>query len=147
MTLSFSSFFIKDILTTGRGEVEKPGGTRNTAELCAPTSNICLGHGGKGVPDLSPQDVDKNRIHPQRPFPEFSVSVANLKCNTYSEESTEEETEHREGQQCSPTCDGLKLGVFTLRQQIQVCLFFCYLLIIFSTIWQTERRQITYRDK
>ncbi|CAK6953255.1 NK3 homeobox 3 [Scomber scombrus] len=105
MTLSFSSFFIKDILTTGRAERGKPGGTRNIGELCAPTRNICTGHGGTGVLDLSLQDVDKNRIHPQRPFPELSVSVGNLKCDTYSEESTEEETEHREdGADQQPHC-------------------------------------------
>lgn len=124
MTLSFSSFFIKDILTTGRAERGKPGGTRNTGELYAPTRNICTGHGGTGVLDLSLQDVDKNRIRPQRPFPELSVSVGNLKCDTSSEESTEEETEHRDGQQCSGDSDGL-------------ITYFSAIFLIFSTIWQT----------
>lgn len=101
MTLSFSSFSIKDILTTGHDDRGKPGGTRNTEELCAPTFTICTGHRGARVPDLSHQDVDENRVHQERPFPELSVSVGNLKCDTYSEESTGEETEHREGEQFS----------------------------------------------
>ncbi|XP_044227853.1 NK3 homeobox 3 [Thunnus albacares] len=105
MTLSFSSFSIKDILTTGRGDRGKPGGTWSTEELCAPTRSIYTGHGGTRIPDLSHQDVDENRIHPQTPFPELSVSVGNLKCDTYSEESTGEETEHREdGADKQPHC-------------------------------------------
>ncbi|XP_044071120.1 NK3 homeobox 3 [Siniperca chuatsi] len=95
MTLSFSSFFIKDILT-GRDAWGKPG-TRSTEELRVPKRNTCTGHGGTRVPELSHQEADENRIHPERLPVDLSLSVGNLRSDTYSEESTGEETEHRDG--------------------------------------------------
>ncbi|XP_008277970.1 NK3 homeobox 3 [Stegastes partitus] len=90
MTLSFSSFSIKDILTGGdaRG---KPGST-GTEELCAPRSNMCLGEGGTS--DLCHQDADEKHIHPETLSPDVSASAGTFGSETYTEEATGEETEH-----------------------------------------------------
>ncbi|KAM7408734.1 hypothetical protein PAMA_002452 [Pampus argenteus] len=105
MTLSFSSFSIKDILTTGRDDRRKAGSSWRTEELCAPTRTICTGHGGTRVSVMSQQDVDENRIHPQRPFPELSECVGNIQCDTCSEESAGEEAERRQdGADQQPHC-------------------------------------------
>ncbi|XP_029306175.1 NK3 homeobox 3 [Cottoperca gobio] len=94
MTLSFSSFSIKDILT-GRDARGKPG-TRSTEGLCAPKRNICTGHGTR-VPDLSHQDTDENRIHKETFPADLRLTVGKLRSNTYNEEATGEEPELREG--------------------------------------------------
>lgn len=96
MTLSFSSFSINDILTTRHDVRGKPGAAGSTAE---PGRNACAGHGGSQDKDtrvhvLSHQDVDGNRVRRL----ELSVSTRNPRPDTYSEESTGEETEHLEGQ-------------------------------------------------
>ncbi|KAI3363199.1 hypothetical protein L3Q82_011837 [Scortum barcoo] len=78
MTLSFSSFSIKDILT----------GRDARGRLCAPKRSTCAGHGDTRVPDPAHQDPKENRIRPERP-------AGNLRADTYSEESTGEEAEHR----------------------------------------------------
>ncbi|TDH01257.1 hypothetical protein EPR50_G00178440 [Perca flavescens] len=96
MTLRFSSFTIKDILT-GRDVRGKPC-TRSTEELYAPKRNICTGHATR-VPDLSHQDVDENRIHRERLPADLRRSVGNVRSDTYNEEATGEETELREDQQ------------------------------------------------
>ncbi|XP_070772275.1 NK3 homeobox 3 [Enoplosus armatus] len=93
MTLSFSSFSIKDILT-GRDARGKPD-TGSAEEIRATKSNTCTGHGVTRVPDPSHQDADKNRIHPERLAGDLRLSAGNLRPDTYSEESTGEET--REG--------------------------------------------------
>ncbi|XP_070697521.1 NK3 homeobox 3 [Pempheris klunzingeri] len=85
MTLSFSSFSIKDILT-GRDAREQPG---TTEEPCTPKCTTCTGHGGGRVPGVSHQDADENRIHPER--------LPDLRSDAFSEESTGEGTEHRDG--------------------------------------------------
>lgn len=95
MTLSYSSFSIKDILT-GRDVRGQPG-VRSTEELCAPKSNIWTGHGGARVPDFSHEDAAENRIHSERVSADLRLSDGNLRCGTYSDESTGEESEHREG--------------------------------------------------
>ncbi|XP_068573633.1 NK3 homeobox 3 [Cebidichthys violaceus] len=91
MTLSFSSFSIKDILT-GR-DARETLGTRFTEELCAPKRNICSGHATR-VPNLSHQDADENRIHPERLPADLSLCVGNLRSDT-SEEAAGKETELR----------------------------------------------------
>ncbi|XP_023140706.2 NK3 homeobox 3 [Amphiprion ocellaris] len=93
MTLSFSSFSIKDILTGGDAR-EKPG-TTGTEELCALRSDMCAG--GAGVADLCHQDVE-----PERLSTDVSASGANFGYET--EEATGEETEHTEDQH--PQCAG-----------------------------------------
>ncbi|XP_022052694.1 NK3 homeobox 3 [Acanthochromis polyacanthus] len=91
MTLSFSSFSIKDILTGGDAR-EKPGST-GTEELCALRSNMCAGDGGAGVPDLC-QDVEQERL---------STDVsASGNFGYETEKATGEETERREDQH--PRC-------------------------------------------
>lgn len=87
MTLSFSSFSIKDILV-GRDARGKPG-TRSTEEL-----NICTGQ--TRVHDLSHRDVDEDNINQERLPADLSVSVGNLRSD---EEAAGEETELREGEQ------------------------------------------------
>ena len=93
MTLSFSSFSIKDILT-GRDAQEKPD--RSADELCALKRNICTGHGTR-VPGLS-KDADENRLHPGRLPADRRLSVGNLRSVTFKEEATGEEIELREGE-------------------------------------------------
>nr|XP_046258794.1 NK3 homeobox 3 [Scatophagus argus] len=95
MTLSFSSFSIKDILT-GRDARGRPG-ARSTEELRAPKSNICTGRGGTRLPDLSHQDGEENRIRPVRLSADLSLSVGHPRAETFSEELTGEDTEHRDG--------------------------------------------------
>ncbi|XP_035518903.1 NK3 homeobox 3 [Morone saxatilis] len=89
MTLSFSSFSIKDILT-GSDARRKPV-ARCTEGLCGLKHSSCTGH---EVPDLSHQDAYENRIHSERLSADLSLSA---RSDTYSEESTGEETEHKEG--------------------------------------------------
>lgn len=93
MTLSFSSFSIKHILT-GRDAKGKPG-TRSTEEPCTLKRNMCTGHVTR-VPDLSHQDADENRIQPERLAADLSLSVGNLRSNNDNEEATAEETELRD---------------------------------------------------
>ncbi|KAM3606738.1 uncharacterized protein V6R79_022389 [Siganus canaliculatus] len=57
MTLSYSSFFIKDILT-GRDARGKPGA--RTHELFSPKRNVCVGHGVTRAPEMSHPDASKN---------------------------------------------------------------------------------------
>ncbi len=97
MTLSFSSFSIKDILT-GR-DARGRYGTRRTEGFCAPKRNICAGYGGTRVPDLPHRDADESRIRPERLPADLSLSAGNLRSDTYSEESRGEQTEHRGGEQ------------------------------------------------
>lgn len=96
MTLRFSSFSIKDILT-GRDAWGQPG-ARSTEEPCAPKRNICSGHGGARVPNLSHQDADQNCIHSERLPAGLRVSAGIPRSDTCSEEFTREETEHRGGE-------------------------------------------------
>ena len=77
MTLSFSSFSIKDILT-GRGDVRGKPGTGRTEELDACT-------GQTTVPG------DEDNISQERLPAELSVSAGNLR--------SDEEPELREGEQ------------------------------------------------
>uniref|UniRef100_A0A3Q3K7N5 Homeobox protein Nkx-3.2 n=1 Tax=Monopterus albus TaxID=43700 RepID=A0A3Q3K7N5_MONAL len=93
MTLSFSSFSIKDILT-GRDAKGKLGGTE---ALCAPTRNTCPELGCAKVPGVSHQEVEENRIHEQRHPPDLRLSIGNLRPDICGEEPSGEETEHREG--------------------------------------------------
>lgn len=97
MTLSFSSFSIKDILN-GRDAQGKPG-ARDTEELSATKLNIYTERDGTRVPDLSHQDAGDNCIHSERLPVDLSLSVGNLRSDTGSEESTGEETKHRAGEQ------------------------------------------------
>ncbi len=92
MTLRFSSFSIKDILT-GRDAQRVPG-ARSTEELCAPKRNVFTEHGCASDPDQSHQGADETCIYSKRLPADLSASVVN-----FSEESTGEETEHREGEQ------------------------------------------------
>ncbi|XP_023261576.1 homeobox protein zampogna-like [Seriola lalandi dorsalis] len=95
MTLSFSPFSIKDILTGG--DARGKSGSKSTEALCAPKRNICTEHDGTRVPDLSLQDAEENRIQPERLPPDLRLSLGNLRSDTYSEEATGEETELRQG--------------------------------------------------
>ncbi|XP_042358659.1 NK3 homeobox 3 [Plectropomus leopardus] len=90
MTLSFSSFSIKDILT-GRDSRRKPD-TGSTEEPCAPKRNICTGHDTR-VPELSHPYADENRIQPERLPADLSVTVGNLRSDTEKEEATRKQTE------------------------------------------------------
>lgn len=89
MTLSFSPFSIKDILT-GRGAAAEPG---EAEELRAPKRDVCTGQGGARVPDVTRRDAGDGRVQPGRP------PAGNLRSDTCSDESTGEETEPREGEQ------------------------------------------------
>ncbi|XP_047459470.1 NK3 homeobox 3 [Mugil cephalus] len=93
MTLSFSSFSIKDILT-GRDAHGKSGG--NAAdELCAQKRKIYPGYVGTRDHDVTQQDEDDNGVRRRERFsPE--VSAGNLRSDTSSEEATGEETEDGE---------------------------------------------------
>lgn len=95
MTLSFSPFSIKDILT-GRDAREKPG-TRRTGELCAQRRNMCTGHDTR-IPDRSHHEADENCIHSERLPADLCVSVGNPRSDAYIEEATREQTELREEQ-------------------------------------------------
>ncbi|XP_028279426.1 NK3 homeobox 3 [Parambassis ranga] len=86
MTLSFSSFSIKDILT-GRDARGKPG----TEELCAPERKICIDYSGRTVGNLSHEDADDAHIQSERLSPAVSVSDGSDSCR---EEATGQETEH-----------------------------------------------------
>lgn len=101
MTLSFSSFSIKDILT-GR-DTRGMAGDLTTEELCAPhtraAQNLCTSYGGARGRDLSHQDADESHIHPERCSADLSLSVVNLRPHSYSEGITGEETVRREGEQ------------------------------------------------
>lgn len=88
MTLSFSSFSIKDILT-GRDARGKPG-ARSAEGHCAPKRNICTEDGGARVPDPSHQGADEDRIQPGRLPADPTLS------DNCIQESTREEREHRE---------------------------------------------------
>ncbi|XP_071336740.1 NK3 homeobox 3 [Trachinotus anak] len=102
MTLSFSSFSIKDILT-GRDARGKPG-SRSSEAPCAPERNICTAHDGTRVPGLSPQDAQQRRIQPERLPPDPRLSSEKLR----PEEATAEETEPREGAaDQQPQCEEL----------------------------------------
>ncbi|GLD66476.1 homeobox protein zampogna-like protein [Lates japonicus] len=94
MTLSFSSFSIKDILT-GRDDRGKPG-NRSTEELCAPKRNICTAQDGTGVPGLSHQDSLESCIQSERLPADLRLSFGSRRSDTYSNEATGEETERRE---------------------------------------------------
>ncbi|XP_020506640.1 NK3 homeobox 3 [Labrus bergylta] len=97
MTLSFSPFSIKDILT-GRDYRGKTG-TRSANELCAPKRSISFEHDGTRVPDLYHLDANE-RANNQRRLPsDFSQSVGNVRSDGYSEESTGEEAKHGEDKQ------------------------------------------------
>ncbi|KAF7653451.1 hypothetical protein LDENG_00082650 [Lucifuga dentata] len=109
MTLSFSSFSINDILTA-RHDVRRKPGTGSTAEICASERNTCAaGHGGyegRGsqdketrVPILYHQDVGGNHIHSQRL--EVSLSSGNPRSDSYSEESTGEESREEQPRCCA----------------------------------------------
>ncbi|XP_068424567.1 NK3 homeobox 3 [Clinocottus analis] len=87
MTLSFSSFSIKDILT-GRDTREKLG-SRFSEER-----NICTGHAAR-VPDLSHRDADDTRIHPETLPADLRLSVGNLRSHADIEEAAGKETELR----------------------------------------------------
>lgn len=75
MTLRFSSFSIKDILTG------QPGAGRTEEELCPPESP-----GVPRVPDLTPLGVDESCIPPERPPADLSVSEGNPPPETCSQE-------------------------------------------------------------
>lgn len=92
MTLRFSSFSIKDILT-GRDARRMPG-VRSTEGLCAPKRHILTEHGCTRVPDPSDQGAEGSCIQSERLPADLSLSIQNL-----SEESVGEKTEHREGEQ------------------------------------------------
>lgn len=96
MTLSFSSFSIKDILT-GRDDRGKPG-NRSTEELCAPKRNVCTAQDGTGVPGLSHQDSLESCIQSERLPADLRLSFGSRRSDTYSDEATGEETERREGE-------------------------------------------------
>ena len=83
MTLSFSPFSIQDILT-GRDARGKPGG-RSAEGHCAPKRN-----GRAEDPDPSHQGAEEERIQSGRLPADPSLS------DTCSEESTREESEHRD---------------------------------------------------
>lgn len=87
MTLSFSSFSIKDILT-GRDAREKRV-TRFTAER-----NTGTGHATR-VPDRSRQDADDTRIHPERLPADHRLSAGNLRPGTDIDEAAGKETGFR----------------------------------------------------
>ncbi|KAL6101847.1 uncharacterized protein ACO6RY_17006 [Pungitius sinensis] len=90
MTLSFSSFSIKDILT-GRDAREKLG-TRFTEGLRAPERHIFSGRAAR-VPDLSHQDANENRDQPESRPADHRLSIGHLRSDTYSEEAAGQETE------------------------------------------------------
>ncbi|XP_054456584.1 NK3 homeobox 3 [Anoplopoma fimbria] len=85
MTLSFSSFSIKDILT-GRDAQEKPA-TGFTGEL-----RVRTGHGTK-VRHRSHQDADEDRVHTERLPADPSLSAGNLRSESNTEEAAGKETE------------------------------------------------------
>lgn len=93
MTLSFSSFSIKDILT-GRDARGTPG----TEELCAPERKMCIACSGKTGDNLSHEDADDGHIQSERLSPVVSVSDGSDSCR---EEAAGEETEHRQGLEMS----------------------------------------------
>uniref|UniRef100_UPI0037E76C0E NK3 homeobox 3 n=1 Tax=Semicossyphus pulcher TaxID=241346 RepID=UPI0037E76C0E len=90
MTLSFSPFSIKDILT-GRDYQVKPG-TRSAEE-----QHICTGRVDTRVPDVSHRDADESSNELKGPRAGLSLSVGNLRSENSSEESAGEETERRDG--------------------------------------------------
>ncbi|XP_019964444.2 NK3 homeobox 3 [Paralichthys olivaceus] len=90
MTLSFSSFSIKAILS-GRNSRGKPG-TGSAEEQCAAKRNVCSEQNGT---DLC--HAEESRILPGRLPPDLRLSFGNLRAETYSEEATEEENELTEG--------------------------------------------------
>lgn len=97
MTLSFSSFSIKDILT-GRDARGKHG-AKTTEVLCASKRNMCTAHGGTRLPDPSLQDAEESRIQPERLPPYLRLPFRPDQPDTYSEEATGEDTEPREGEE------------------------------------------------
>ncbi|CAJ1067642.1 NK3 homeobox 3 [Xyrichtys novacula] len=98
MTLTFSPFSIKDILT-GPDNRRRKTGTWSTQELGAAKYDTCTRSDGATVPDLSSQtDAEKRRDNQVRLSGDLSPSAGNIQSDGYSEESTGEETgEHREG--------------------------------------------------
>ncbi|KAK2824289.1 hypothetical protein Q5P01_021464 [Channa striata] len=94
MTLSFSSFSIKDILTRRDGQT----GTRRSA----PTINICTGRSNRTGLDLSQQDAGGHRILSRTLPADFRLSVGDLRSDIHREEAAGEETGHRGHQQ--PQC-------------------------------------------
>ncbi|XP_030012159.1 NK3 homeobox 3 [Sphaeramia orbicularis] len=102
MTLSFSSFSIQHILTTG-GDTRERHDTedRDPEELCAPKRN-CTGHveaGGRGGQeedtgghDASVEGVEETVICPDSHSPDLSVSVGSVHS-----EATGGDSKHRKG--------------------------------------------------
>lgn len=87
MTLSSSSFSIKDILTGRDGKT----GSRSKEEFCA-------GDGGARAYDLFNQESEGDSIHPQRLYPDLRLPAGNLRSEIYREEATRGERGHREGE-------------------------------------------------
>lgn len=99
MTLSFSSFSIKDILT-GR-DAHGKSGTNAADELCAQKRRTYAGYVGVRDHDLTrEQDDDENGVQRDRATPE--ASGGNFRFDTSSEEATGEETEDGEGEDFIP---------------------------------------------
>lgn len=90
MTLSFSSFSIKDILT-GRDAREKLG-TGFTEELCAPERRGFSGRAER-VPELTHPNANENRIQAEIRPADLRLSIGHLRSHTYCEEATGPETE------------------------------------------------------
>ncbi|XP_077961136.1 NK3 homeobox 3 [Gasterosteus aculeatus] len=95
MTLSFSSFSIKDILT-GRDAREKLG-TGFTEELCAPERRGFSGRAER-VPELTHPNANENRIQAEIRPADLRLSIGHLRSHTYCEEATGPETELGEQQ-------------------------------------------------
>lgn len=92
MTLSFSPFSIKDILT--KRDCRGKSGTWSGEELGEPKRN----NDGSRVPDLFDLNADESR-NKKRGLPDdLRLSVGNLRSDSYSEESTGEDTETRQEQ-------------------------------------------------
>lgn len=81
MTLSVSSFSIKDILTGREGNT----GAKSTEELYT-------GNRGAGVHLFNPDSIE-----PQRLPPDPTLPAGNLGSGVYREEDTRGEKGHREG--------------------------------------------------
>ncbi|KAF3708237.1 Homeobox protein zampogna Xzax [Channa argus] len=95
MTLSFSSFSIKDILTRRDGQT----GIRSTDELCP---SKLTGHSNRRGHDLCQQDAEETRIPSKKLSHDFKLSGGNLRPGIPSNETAGEEDEHRGHQQ--PPC-------------------------------------------
>lgn len=95
MTLSFSPFSIKDILT-GR-DARGKAGTKTTEALGASKRNICTAHDGTSLPDLSLQEAEESRIPQEKLPPDLRLPLRPDRHDTCSED-TGEDTEPREGE-------------------------------------------------